>query len=1006
MVGSRGGCNDPIVAHYLLHMVEMHEMVPGKRFDRYHELGQYAFGERLGLWVVVPQQLMVEVGVNIVYMITGGKSLKKFHDTVCPDCKDIKTTYFIMIFASVHFVLSHLPSFNSISGVSLAAAVMSLSYSTIAWVASLHKGVAPDVQYTPRASTSTGQFFQSLSALGDVAFAFAGHNVVLEIQATMPSTPEKPSKKPMWRGCVVAYAVVALCYFPVAFIGYWTFGNDVEDNVLISLQKPRWLVAAANLFVVVHVIGSYQIFAYPVFDMVEAFLVKRMKFKPSRLLRFVTRNIYVVLHPTWVFTDGFCTHWSVKGINTSSQGLQVTDSLKRNPKHYPINPKPHPPKMLILLQTPTHFSFSSSFPLKPLNPSTVKHRHLHRHLRWQLVFPSSAGRIMPEPPRSAVYNKEEWPMLTSDGDPEVEELIGKYAPKNTQTEEEARRDNWVLRGWAPWEEIHSPESKFARTSVNEQFDEPLQNPDSIEAFRMMSPKYREKKRKELGLSELEWYKKQFEMGNIPEKLKTLWAAPMAVAHVPPRDWPPPEWEVDREELEYIREAHRIFGDRVSLEELEESKVVKDGEEVDLCLDRYKVFLKQYKEWVAANKDRLEKESYLQDQDYYPGRRRTGKDYKEGMYELPFYYPGQICEGKVTCIALYQGAFVDIGGVHDGWVPIKGNDWYWIRHHIRVGMPVLVEILAKRDPYRFRFPIELRFVFPNIDHLIFNRFEFPPIFDRGDDDPNLDLLRREAGRPPIPRVELETRPEDESLLSRHPYVDKLWQIHVAEQMILDDLEANPEKYKDIKLSELSDDDDYDEKNNVIHTKVYYKEKLFDKTILKVSVKELDLEAALAEREFHNKLRAEAKERGEEYKITKLRRNIEMDEYDFRQALGLPLEEPGMYKPESYFDLGQYDPDKPLFRYDYFNIEPEGTEKRRRESMRERHNKGVVGKGTLWSEASYEDVIEQKMKREALSDSEQDVAYGDSSYSYEIVHDASARRRRDNFRGRRGGKSKRR
>jgi len=109
-------------------MVEMHEMVPGKRFDRYHELGQYAFGEKLGLWIVVPQQLIVEVGVNIVYMVTGGKSLEKFHEVVCANrhCKQLKTTYFIMIFASVHFVLSHLPNLNAISGVSLAAAVMSL----------------------------------------------------------------------------------------------------------------------------------------------------------------------------------------------------------------------------------------------------------------------------------------------------------------------------------------------------------------------------------------------------------------------------------------------------------------------------------------------------------------------------------------------------------------------------------------------------------------------------------------------------------------------------------------------------------------------------------------------------------------------------------------------------------------------------------------------------------------------------------------------------------------
>ncbi|KAL4020412.1 hypothetical protein IC575_019188 [Cucumis melo] len=109
-------------------MVEMHKEVPGKRFDRYHELGQHAFGEKMGLWVVVPQQLMVEIGVNIVYMITGGNSLKKIHDLACHDCKPIKTTYFIMIFASVHFFLSNLPSFNSITLVSLAAAVMSLRY--------------------------------------------------------------------------------------------------------------------------------------------------------------------------------------------------------------------------------------------------------------------------------------------------------------------------------------------------------------------------------------------------------------------------------------------------------------------------------------------------------------------------------------------------------------------------------------------------------------------------------------------------------------------------------------------------------------------------------------------------------------------------------------------------------------------------------------------------------------------------------------------------------------
>ncbi|MED6167571.1 Lysine histidine transporter 1 [Stylosanthes scabra] len=274
-------------------MIWMHEDESGKRYDRYHELGQYAFGEKLGLWIVVPQTLVVDIGTDIVYMITGGNSLKKAYQILCKDCHPIRTTYFIMIFAALQFFLSHLPSFNSIIGVSISATLMSICYSTIAWTNSIHKGVLPDVKYDGRSSTTTGQVFDFFTGLGTIAFGYAAHNVLLEIQATVPSTPEKPSKKAMWKGMKVAYVVVGLCYLPVAIFGYWAFGNSVADNILMSLDKPHWLTAVANLFVVVHVTGSYQVFAVPVFDMMESFMVKRMNFKPTWYLRFISRNIYV-----------------------------------------------------------------------------------------------------------------------------------------------------------------------------------------------------------------------------------------------------------------------------------------------------------------------------------------------------------------------------------------------------------------------------------------------------------------------------------------------------------------------------------------------------------------------------------------------------------------------------------------------------------------------------------------------------------------------------------------
>lgn len=51
--------------------------------------------------------------------------------------------------------------------------------------------------------------------------------------------------------------------------------------------------------------------------------------------------------------------------------------------------------------------------------------------------------------------------------------------------------------------------------------------------------------------------------------------------------------------------------------------------------------------------------------------------------------------------------------------------------------------------------------------------------------------------------------------------QLWQIHNAEQMILDDVEANPHKYQGKKLSELTDEEEIDDEKSVEYGKAKYK-----------------------------------------------------------------------------------------------------------------------------------------------------------------------------------------
>ncbi|CAN7087653.1 unnamed protein product [Brassica oleracea var. botrytis] len=285
-----------ITFYSLWQMVNLHESVPGKRFDRYSELGQEAFGPKLGYWIVLPQQLMVQIASDIVYNVTGGKSLKKFVELLFPHLHHIRQTYYILGFGVLQVGLSQSPDFNSIKIISLLAALMSFLYSMIASVASIVKGMEHHpAEYGVRGHTTASMIFDAFNGVGTIAFAFAGHSVVLEIQATIPSTPEVPSKKPMWKGVVVAYFIVIVCYLCVAISGYWAFGAHVEDDVLISLERPVWLIAAANFMVFIHVIGSYQVFAMSVFDAIESYLVKTLKFTPSVMLRLVARSTYVAI---------------------------------------------------------------------------------------------------------------------------------------------------------------------------------------------------------------------------------------------------------------------------------------------------------------------------------------------------------------------------------------------------------------------------------------------------------------------------------------------------------------------------------------------------------------------------------------------------------------------------------------------------------------------------------------------------------------------------------------
>ena len=80
--------------------------------------------------------------------------------------------------------------------------------------------------------------------------------------------------------------------------------------------------------------------------------------------------------------------------------------------------------------------------------------------------------------------------------------------------------------------------------------------------------------------------------------------------------------------------------------------------------------------------------------------------------------GDLLEGEVVATELYHGALVDVGCETDGLIAICESEWGGVRDSLPLGTKVNVKVKAIHPKWwRFRFPIELEVLTPQIGHLL-------------------------------------------------------------------------------------------------------------------------------------------------------------------------------------------------------------------------------------------------------------------------------------------------
>lgn len=273
------------------------DQLTGKRNYTYMD----AVAAYLGRWQVLSCgvfQYVNLVGTAVGYTITASISAAAVHKANCfhnkghaADCSTYDTMYMV-VFGIVQIFFSQLPNFSDLSWLSIVAAIMSFSYSSIAVGLSLARTISGRSGTTTLTGTEIGvdvdsaqKVWLALQALGNIAFAYSYSMILIEIQDTVKSPPAE--NKTMKKATLMGVTTTTAFYMLAGCLGYSAFGNAAPGNILtgFGFYEPYWLIDFANVCIVVHLVGAYQVFSQPIFAALETAAAKRW---PNA--RFVTRE--------------------------------------------------------------------------------------------------------------------------------------------------------------------------------------------------------------------------------------------------------------------------------------------------------------------------------------------------------------------------------------------------------------------------------------------------------------------------------------------------------------------------------------------------------------------------------------------------------------------------------------------------------------------------------------------------------------------------------------------
>ncbi|KAL7237376.1 hypothetical protein ACSBR2_003630 [Camellia fascicularis] len=226
-------------------------------------------------------------GTAIGYTIAASVSMMAikrsncFHKSGGKDPCHMSSNGYMIAFGITEILFSQIPDFDQVWWLSIVAAIMSFTYSSVGLALGIAKvaenasikgsmtGISIGAATKAGTVTSTQKIWRGMQALGAIAFAYSYSIILLEIQDTVKSPPAE--YKTMKKATLLSISVTTVFYLLCGCMGYAAFGDNAPGNLLtgFGFYNPYWLLDVANIAIVVHLVGAYQVYCQPLFAFVE-----------------------------------------------------------------------------------------------------------------------------------------------------------------------------------------------------------------------------------------------------------------------------------------------------------------------------------------------------------------------------------------------------------------------------------------------------------------------------------------------------------------------------------------------------------------------------------------------------------------------------------------------------------------------------------------------------------------------------------------------------------------